>query len=140
MKRNDLEKLRSLKFEIAQLEEELKKPQEPSEVIIAYKDYRNSAKGIPKVDRGLDDGTEAKKKLVDSLQKKLNERIRLANAMESWIDEIEDPEMRVILRAYYGRGIKQEDIAKSFGYTVWGIKKKIQRFWKNQRFYEETKS
>lgn len=130
MRRNDLEKLRSLKFEIAQLEEELKKPQEPSEVIIAYKDYRNSAKGIPKVDRGLDDGTETKKKLVDSLQKKLNERIRLASAMESWIDDIEDPEMRVILRAYYGRGISQQDIADYMGVNRRTIIRKIKHFWK----------
>ena len=128
MTRNDLEKLRSLKFEIAQLEEELKKPQEPSEVIIAYKDYRNSAKGIPKVDRGLDDGTEVKKKLVDSLQKKLNERIRLANAMESWIDEIKDPEMRVILRMYYGRGCNQKEIAQKLGYERSTIAKKLKRF------------
>lgn len=134
MKRNDLERLRGLKYEITYLQEALKQPQEPSEVIIAYKDYRNSAKGIPKVDRGLDDGAENRARLTKLLQKKLNQRIKLVTAMESWIDSVEDPEMRVILRMYYGRGIKHVDIGTCLGYTPGSVKNKLNRFWKKQRF------
>lgn len=134
MTRNDLEKLRSLKREITYLQEALKQPQEPSEVIIAYKDYTKSAKGIPRADRGLDDGRENRDRLVRLLEEKVQERIRLVTEMENWIDSVEDPEIRLILRMYYGRGVKHADIGACLGYTASGVKQKLRRFWKGQKF------
>ena len=111
--KEDLERMRALRYEIESLKV---KPLKPTEVVIFYKDYRNNPKGIPKTDIGLDDGTEHMKRVSKMLNKKESERWRLIEALEEWIDSIDDPETRTIIRYYFRDGMSQTEIGAKLGY------------------------
>ena len=75
-------------------------------------------------------------KFRDIRRKIIDKRIRINREieyLENQIDSIDDSEMRNILRLYYVKGYKQKEIADKLGYSTETIKKKFQRFWKNQK-------
>lgn len=51
--------------------------------------------------------------------------------LEDWLDSVEDPELRDILRLQYINGLTQEQIAEELGYSVITIKRRLRDFWKN---------
>lgn len=51
--------------------------------------------------------------------------------LENWLDSIDDPEMRDILRLQYVNGLTQEQIAAELGYSVRTIKRRLHEFWKD---------
>lgn len=59
--------------------------------------------------------------------------------LEDWLDSVEDPELRDILRLQYINGLTQEEIAQELGYERSGIASKIKRFWDSQSATQTTK-
>ena len=129
MTRKELEKLRGLHFEIKHLEEKADSP-EQTFVVDYYKDYRFSPKGIVKPLEGYDDGQAEAEKLEKRILSLKRKRIRQLNEMEDFIDSVEDPTMRTILRMYYRDGMKYKQIGEALGYSKDGVKSRIDRFWK----------
>ena len=52
--------------------------------------------------------------------------------LENWLDSVQDPELRDILRLQYINGLTQEEIADEFGYSVITIKRRLRKFWETQ--------
>lgn len=131
MTRKDLERLRGLQFEIRHLEEKADKPGRTF-VVDYYKDYRHNPKGMVKPLEGYDDGQAEAKKLEKRIRKLKLKRIQQLNRLEDFLESVEDPLMRTILRMYYRDGLTYKQIGNELGYTKDGIKKKVQRFWMNK--------
>lgn len=123
--RYDLEKIRALKKEIESLE--ATEPT-PTLVPIFYKDYK-TGKGIPKSDVGFDDGSEQVNELRKKINAKRRQLIEAVTRLEDFLDGIEDPEERSILRWYYVEGLTQEEIARRMNYSRSLIQFRISRFW-----------
>ena len=71
-------------------------------------------------------------KLRQRLYEKLG-RIQAERMMlENWLDSVQDPELRDILRLQYINGLTQEEIADEFGYSVITIKRRLRKFWETQ--------
>lgn len=51
--------------------------------------------------------------------------------LEDWLDRVEDPELRDILRLQYINGLTQEQIAVELGYTRETISRKLKAFWES---------
>lgn len=51
--------------------------------------------------------------------------------LEDWLDSVEDPELRDILRLQYINGLTQEQIAAELGYSERTIRRKLCEFWKD---------
>lgn len=132
MNRKDLEKMRGLIFEINSLETKADKPGR-TWVVDYYKDYRKNPKGMVKPLEGYDDGQEESKKLEKRIHKLKKQRIEQINQMEDFINAVEDPIMRTILRMYYRDGMKYKQIGRELGYSIDGIKSRLDRFWKSQK-------
>lgn len=120
-----LEALRALKREIESLEATEPRPRL---VQISYKDYR-TGKGIPKTDVGIDDGSDEAQELQRKIESKRRALVRAVSALEDWLDAVEDPEDRAILRWYYVEGLTQEEIGLRMGYSRSAIQYKVQEFW-----------
>lgn len=132
MTRKELERMRGLQFEIRHLEEKADKPGRTF-VVDYYKDYRHNPKGMVKPLEGYDDGQAEAKKLERRILNLKKKRIRQLNEMEDFIDSVEDPTMRTILRMYYRDGKKYKEIGAELGYTVDGIRSRLQRFWQARK-------
>lgn len=128
MTRKDLEQLRALKFEIRSIEIAMMRPKSKEQVSF-YKDYR-TGKGIPKSLTGYDGGREESEKLEAELKRKKKQHLKRVAEIEAWIDGIDDPEMRGIIRLYYCEGRSQKDIGEELGYDQSAISYKIKRFLK----------
>lgn len=126
--RTDLERLRGLHAEIRQLR--AMRPRR-KEVVIFYKDYR-SGKGIPKTDIGIDDGSNEAHELRTAIERAERRALKQAAAVEKWLENVKDPMMRVVLRAYYVEGKTQAEIADELGYSREWAKKKLHDFWESQ--------
>ena len=50
--------------------------------------------------------------------------------LEDWLDSVEDPELRDILRLQYINGLTQEQIAVELGYSERTIRRRLREFWK----------
>lgn len=59
--------------------------------------------------------------------------------MEQWLNSVDDPEMRDILRLLYINGLTQEQVAAELGYTRAAIAQKLKRFWDNIDYFEKFK-
>lgn len=128
MRRQDLEQMRAMYQELSTLEKEYKRtPAE--EVGDTYGDYRTGHK-IVKVMYGR--STKKKDKLRSKMNRKEAELCEALTKMETWLDEIDDSEIRDILRLYYAVGLTMDEIADRKGYERSSIGKKIDRFWKKQ--------
>lgn len=98
------------------------------QVADTYKDYGT---GYPHVKLTSGHGDSAYPGLRQKLDKKLREIQEEIAALESWLDSVEDPEMRDILRLLYVNGLTQEQAADELGYSVITIKRRLKNFWKN---------
>lgn len=133
MRRQDLEQMRSMYQELSTLRKEYNRtPAE--EVGDTYGDYRTGRK-IVKVMYGK--STKKKDKLRSKIRRKEEEICEELQKMETWLDEIEDSEIRDILRLYYAVGLTLDEIAERKGYERSSIGKKIDRFWKRQEEQNE---
>lgn len=52
--------------------------------------------------------------------------------LEDWLDSVEDPELRDILRLQYINGLTQEQIAAELGYSRSAIAMKLNRLWSSE--------
>lgn len=125
MTKKELEQLRALHQEIETLEERyiLTPPEECGDT---YGDYSHGFKQI-KVLQGL--STARADRIRDRITKKYEQLTAKVDDMEEWLDDVEDSEMRDILRLYYANGLNQEEIARRKGYTRSAIAMKLKKYW-----------
>lgn len=131
MTEKEMKQCISLREEIKAIEKSMKSPKS-SYVAVFYKDYR-TGKGVPKSRQELDDGEEylrIQRGQLKACMRKL--RKRLAEA-EAFINDIDDSQMRTILRSYYINGESQEEIGEALNYTQATISTKLKVFWLGQR-------
>lgn len=132
MTRRELENLRGLCFEIRTLALKSENPKRKWQVDW-YKDYRHNPKGAVKTIEGYDDGTEDYNYIVKRLKSLKKKRLREIKKAEEFIDSVQDPIMRSILRLYYRDGFSQKQIAEQIGYSYGYVRLKITRFWRYQK-------
>lgn len=129
MTKDRLEKMRVLRTEIKLLEADLcyNLPQTKDSVKGSMTEYPYIETTIQV--EGTDETVKEalKKKIVRKLAQLRHELAEL----EEWLDGIEDPEMRIILRMYYEQGKTQEKIAEALNYSERTIRRKIDIFFKN---------
>lgn len=128
MDKERLKKLKSLIKEAEHLEIEIEDVRfSPHELLSdTAKDYRT---GYPHniVISGYGDAEYIK--LKQRLYEKLG-RIQAERwCLENWLDGVQDPELRDILRLQYVNGLTQEEIAQELGYSVITIKRRLKAFW-----------
>ncbi len=92
----------------------------------SVKDYRT---GRPHVLAVSGHGDPAYPQLRQKMDRKLREIQAEIAELEGWLDSVEDPEMRDILRLIYAGGLTQEQAADELGYSRSAIAQKIKRFW-----------
>jgi len=122
-----MEQLRRIPSEISAIENTLANPR-MEYVNVYYKDYR-SGKGIPKSRSEYDYDHLEVKRLKKRLRKKVARMKNLMVDAETFIDSVDDIDMRAILRSYYINGQTQEQIASSMHYDRSTVSKKLDRFW-----------
>ena len=94
----------------------------------SYKDYSHGH-GQVKAVSGYGDSsfTDVRQKLYEK-QRQIQAEIAF---LENWLDSIDDPEMRDILRLQYVNGLTQEQIAAELGYSERTIRRRLREFWKD---------
>lgn len=132
MTKNELRQLRKLIAEKTDLEQRIEqrkfKPSE--EVVDTVKDYRTGF-GKTVVIRGY--GDSEWQKLRDEWFVKLHAVSDRIQAMEAFLDDVEDAEMREILRLRYQDGMTHEEIGDVIGYSRQAVQKKEERFWEGMK-------
>lgn len=123
--REDLESLRQLRNEIETLRRIRPKPQP---VVIFYKDYR-TGKGIPKSDIGIDEGENERRELARVIRRKEQRLLQKVRRLEAYLDRVQDPTMRSVLRMYYSDGMSQEEIGEKLGYSRQTITHLLTLWW-----------
>lgn len=128
--KSELEKLKSLKLEVKQLEEELRNlPFVPATV-------KGSMNTFPYIERTFKVlGVDEKKgrQVRERLDSKLNEIQNQILVMEAYLDTVDDPEMRTILRLKYRNGLTNQRIADELGYSKSAITMKFSRFFEGMK-------
>ena len=130
MTRKEMEQCISLRYEIKAIEDSMKSPKS-TYVVVFYKDYR-TGRGIPKAKQEVDNGESEMKALRKRLLSRRRRLMKKLQAAESFIETIEDSEMRTILRMYYINGCSQQDIGDVLHYSQTAISAKIRMFWFEQ--------
>lgn len=119
-----------MKQEAKQLEEELRNlPFVPATVkgsMIDFPYIERTIKGL-----GVDEkqGRRVKVKLDATLDRIQNQIL----IMEAYLDTVDDPEMRAILRMKYRNGMKDRQIAEELGYDRSTVSAKQRRFWMKEK-------
>ena len=132
MTKERLKKLKALIKEAEHLEEQIRDLpfRTGSYVADSAKDYRT---GFPRTILIRGYSTEQ----YDRLKRRLNEKLCSIQSeiskLEQWLDGVEDPQTRDILRLQYVNGLTQEEIADELGYSRSAIAKKVKVFWDNQK-------
>lgn len=126
VRRKDMEQLRALNQELVTLNEKYRNMPRSEEAADTYGDYRTGYKKI-KVMRGY--STKKSDRLMKMINRKIEQIHRSLAEMEEWLDQVEDSEMRDILRLYYGDGLSLEEIGRRKGYDRSTIGKKLSKFW-----------
>ncbi len=125
MTKEQLEKMRALRTEIKLLEADLYNlPQTKDSVTGSMTEYPYIQTTIQIAGTDEAAGEALKKKIA----RRLAQLRRELTELEEWLNNIEDPEMRVILRMYYGLGKTQEAIGKEIGYNRETVCRKIRKF------------
>lgn len=130
MTRKEMEQCIALKHEIKSIEASMESPKS-TYVTVFYKDYR-TGKGIPKSLTGLDDGEEDMRILRAYHKQQIRKLKKRLNQAEKFINEIDDSEIRTILRMYYINGNTQQEIADELHYAQSVISNKLRIFWFEQ--------
>lgn len=130
MTKSRLKKLRALIREAEHLQSEYNDalcfPKE--EVVDSAKDYST---GFPHTISISGYGDSA---YVDIRQKLYDKQLQIQGEiafLEDWLDSVEDPEMRDILRLQYVNGLTQEEIAAELGYARETVSRKLRAFWES---------
>lgn len=127
MNKTELEKLKGLPKEIEALEKELKKMEEFEYVGDVIKDY-GTGYPKPKIIRGY--STDRYNGQRNLLEKKIQQKRKLIDKFELWIETVQDADMRRILRYIYKQGMSQSKAAKAMGWnwTRDAIAQRLKRF------------
>lgn len=126
MTKDRLEKIRALRTEIRLLEADLYKlPHTKDSVTGSMIEYPYIETTIQIT--GIDEA--AGKALKKKIARRAEQLRRELTDLEEWLESVENPEMRIILRMYYGQGKSQEEIAEYAGYSRSTVAMKIKRFW-----------
>ena len=127
MDKERLKKLRSLIKEAEHLETRWF-PKEP--VADSAKDYRTGyPRNITMAGYGDSEWAKLRQRLYEKLGRIQAERMML----ENWLDSVQDPELRDILRLQYINGLTQEEVAQELGYARETISRKLKVFWDGQK-------
>ena len=130
MTRKEMEQCISLRHEIKAIENSMKSPKS-TYVVVFYKDYR-TGKGIPKAKQEVDNGEAEMKALRDRLNSRKRRLMKKLQTAEEFINNVEDSEMRTILRNYYINGMSQQEIGEELHYGQTSISARIRMFWASQ--------
>ncbi|MCI9597910.1 MAG: winged helix-turn-helix transcriptional regulator [Firmicutes bacterium] len=130
MTRERLKKLKALLKEAEHLEEEIKTMPFTTGGYVGDS-ANNYSTGSPKpfVIQGY--STQKYDRLKETLRRKLRDIQSEIAELEEWLESVEDPELRDILRLQYVNGLTQEEIAEELRYSVITVKRRLKRFWKN---------
>lgn len=132
MDRQQLSRLRKLNKEAEDLKNRIDNLEyRPKEwVADTAKDYGT---GYPKtiIVEGYGDAeyARAKDRLYNRYVRKLLDIQREIDNIEQFLNSVDDPEMRTILRLYYINGLTQEQIADELGYNERTIRRKLYDFY-----------
>ncbi len=120
-------RMRSLISEARHLQEMLDQPAKTTEYVgDTAKDYRTGKPhSITITGYGQQDYPELKERYYQKLRD-IQQEIAF---LEGFLDQVEDPQTRDILRLYYVNGLTQEQIAEELGYARSAIAMKLHRFW-----------
>lgn len=133
IRKKDAEQLRALKIEVDTLP--LKPATGKRQIVVDwYKDYSVNPKGTPKSIVGLESeenaAETAKRELENLLRKKRRQLLDKITEFETWLDTVQDPQIRAILRLHYRDGLSQQDIGQRLGYTQARVSQIINDFWR----------
>lgn len=123
---NDFFDLKKLRKEVAGLEYSIEHAK-PELVVDFYKDYK-SGHGIPKRLVGFTFDTEGLCRREKQLNRKLKQIQAIIERLEREIEEIEDPELRAILRLYHIDGLTQSEIGTVLHIERSTVSKKLKKF------------
>lgn len=132
MTREELEKLNALKAEIAAIEREIDQVEPEAVVADVYKDYTRDPQGITKIMRGSNGGGEVMRRLTWRRRRFVALLRQKVEEAEEFIEGVEDPELRTILRLTYISGATQEQVGAALGYERSTIGKKLAAFWERE--------
>lgn len=128
MDKQRLLRLRKLNKETELLRREIEETEfNPKEYVAdTAKDYSTGYPVTIKIEGyGSEEYIKAKRRLYNRLSQKLTDIQEEREEIEKYLDSIEDPELRVILRLRYINGLTQEQIAEEMGYAVRTIRRKL---------------
>lgn len=131
MTKQRLKRLRSLLKEIEHLEEQIKNMPFITGGYVGdtVKDGRT---GYPRTLLIQGYSTEKYDRAKSKLARKLQDIQDEIAELEDWLDGVDNPELRDILRLQYINGLTQEEIAEGLGYSVITIKRRLKTFWDNK--------
>ena len=116
---NDFFNLKKLRKEVAGLKYSIEHAK-PEIVTDYYKDYK-SGHGVPKRLVGFTFDTEGLCRREKQLSRKIKQIQAIIERLEREIEDIEDPELRAILRLYHIEGLTQSEIGAT-------VSKKLKKF------------
>lgn len=125
MTKQRLEKLRALKQELETLQTRYITMPTHEDVGDTAGDYRTGRKRIIQLQ-----GVSNKKytELGEKITSKSDLLADEINALEEFLDKVEDSSMRNILRLYYAEGYTLEEVGMMVGYTASNVSYKIKKF------------
>lgn len=131
--KKEAEQLRALKIEVDTLP--LKPASAKRQIVVDwYKDYSVNPKGTPKSIIGYESeehaAAKAERQLEKMLRKKRRQLLDQITAFEEWLDNVQDPQIRAILRLHYRDGLSQSEIGDQLGYTQARVSQLINDFWR----------
>lgn len=128
MKKSRLKKIRALIKEAEHLQSEYTDmicfPKE--QVVDSAKDYSTGHPHTISISGYGDPSYMDVRQRLYEKQRQIQQEIAF---LEDWLDSVEDPELRDILRLQYINGLTQEQIAAELGYSVITIKRRLRNFW-----------
>ncbi|MFR1698780.1 MAG: RNA polymerase sigma factor [Anaerovoracaceae bacterium] len=130
MDKKQLSRLRKLNKEAEVLKQEIKELEfSPREYVADIaKDYSTGYPVTIKIEGyGSEEYIKAKCRLQNRLSQKFMEIQDERERIEEYLDSVDDPELRTILRLKYINGLTQEQIAEEMGYSRSAVAMKIKR-------------
>lgn len=130
MTKERLKKLKKLQKEAEQLEEQIKQlPFQTGDYVAdTAKDYSH---GFPRTIKIEGYSTEKYDRYKRKLQNKLHKINDEVIELEEWLDNVDDPEVRAILRMQYAQGLSHEQIADTLKCARETVTRKIKKFWES---------
>lgn len=136
MKEEELKQYQNIKKEIKLLDEEIKK-EERRKIPTVFGTIQESMHDFPYIQKRTvvemyePKLSDEKNKLIRMRQKKKQELEYVAYQIESYINEVPDSEMRMILRLRYIDGLTQSKIARRINIDQSCVSRKISNYMKN---------